>query len=244
MPTRDFAPTLIDRFQKQYPLAETEMRAVERLPVKSVLVPRHGFLVREGDHPSHCQMIIEGIAGTTQTLENGRRQISAFHMRQDFPDLLSLHLEIMDCDIVALTDCRVGMVEHGAVKSLCHENPRLADSFWRMTLVEAAIYRQWVTNVGQRPAEQRLAHLLAETITRLELVGVGSRNSCPFPLTQGDLSEATGMSLVHVNRSIQSLRSRGLIELERGLLIVADRPALEKFAAFDATYLHVPERDI
>ena len=79
-----------------------------------------------------------------------------------------------------------------------------------MTLVEASIHREWVVNVAQRQARSRLAHLFCELMLRSREAGLaGEDHACPLPITQGDLSEATGLSAVHMNRTLQDLRAQG-----------------------------------
>lgn len=242
MPRHDFSASLASKLERNGELDPVELDAVKGLPARIVEVAADQSLVREGDRPTHSTMILHGVGCTSRTLANGRRQISALHVKEDIPDLLSLHLAVIDSDVSVLTPAVVALIDHADLRRLCDAHPRVADILWRITLVDAAIYRQWVTNVGQRHAEQRIAHLFLEMMTRLEAVGLSDGRRCAFPLTQTDLSEATGLSTVHVNRSLQSLRGRGLIELERGFLTLPMRREIEQFAEFSSAYLHLPAR--
>lgn len=239
MPSRDFATALCARIGRDFQMTPEERRSIEALPVRLVQVAADHAIVREGDRTSHSAMVLAGVACTSRNLSNGKRQIMAFHIREDMPDLLSLHLETMDSDVSAVSDCTIAFVEHSALRQLWHSQPRIGDALCRMMLVDAAIFREWVVNVGLRTAEQRLAHLFMEFLTRMENVGLGGAEECAFPMTQADLAEATGMSAVHVNRSIQSLRAAGLIKLANKVLRVPDRRSLAEIADFTATYLHL-----
>lgn len=241
MPNRPFVLAFIAKCERSFSLAPEERAAIERLPVRIEYVAADRPIVRQGDKPSQSSMILKGIACTSITLASGRRQISAFHIQQDFPDLLSLHLRTMDSDMVALTECKIASIEHVVLRAFCTENPRLCAFLWHLTLVDAAIYRQWVANVGQRSAEQRVAHLLCELAARMRVVGMADGSTYPFHLTQTDLSEATGISTVHMNRSLQSLRARKLISLQKGVLTIPDDRALRKAGDFSADYLHQAE---
>jgi CRP-like cAMP-binding protein len=241
MPILDFSAALCARISRHHQLKPEERAAIEATPARIVKVPASHAVVHEGDKPSHSVMVLRGVACTSRTLAEGRRQIMAFHIREDMPDLLSLHLEVMDSDLSAINDCVVAVVEHSHIRQLCHAQPRIADALWRLTLVDAAIFRQWVVNVGARGAEQRLAHLLMEHLTRMAFVGLGEATQCSFPMTQSDLAQATGMSTVHVNRSLQSLRAAGLIELAGKTLRVPNPAALARFSEFSPAYLHLPE---
>jgi CRP-like cAMP-binding protein len=92
----------------------------------------------------------------------------------------------------------------------------LADKFWRDTLIDAAIFREWIVNTGSREAPSRIAHILCEVFLKLQAVGLTSGNSFEFPITQAEIGDATGLSTVHVNRSIQKLRSDKLVSLKKG----------------------------
>jgi len=156
----------------------------------------------------------------------------------DIPDLQSLHLKTLDNSVGTLTLCRVGFIQHEDLRELCHAQPRIADAFWRETLVDGAIFREWMLNVGRREAYGRLAHLLCEMVSRLQAVGLVQDHICELPITQSELGDALGISTVHVNRTLQDLRSAGLITLRGGSLEVLDWDGLKRAADFDATYLH------
>ena len=169
----------------------------------------------------------------------GKRQIMALHIAGDAPDLHSIHLNCLDSDIWAITDCRLSYMTHADLRALNRAHPRLGEDLWRTNLVEGAIYREWMANVGQREALSRMAHLFCEMMLRSEEVGLGENGTCPLPITQADLSEMTAMSNVHVNRTLQSLRERGLISFGKGSLTIHDWPALVALADFRSDYLHL-----
>lgn len=163
-------------------------------------------------------------------------------MAGDMPDLQGLHLDVLDSDIRAVSDCTAAYINHGELRTLCDQYPRIGATLWRETLVDSSIFREWVVNVGSRPALNRIAHLLCETMKRAEWVGLSEAMSCDFRVTQTDLSEAAGMSVVHVNRMIQSLRKRKLISFANGRLTVHDWSGLCDLASFRAGYLHHTQR--
>jgi CRP-like cAMP-binding protein len=218
----------------------------ERLSFNEVPVHVETLLAGEGpswagDRPSRSFVILEGLLCTSKTLRDGDIQITAFHIPGDMPDLLSLHLEVLDSDISALTNCTVAFMSHERLRAFCERHPRMAAALWRATLVDSAVFSEWVVNVAQRPALSRLAHLLCEMMTRMEAMGLAENRRCDLRLTQADLSEATGLSVVHVNRTLQSLRSQGLISFGKGQLTVHDWDALARVGEFRADYLHLRE---
>jgi CRP-like cAMP-binding protein len=120
-----------------------------------------------------------------------------------------------------------------------HRCPRVADVLWRDTLIDAAVFREWMIGIGRRSAETRIAHVLCEILVRMRAVGLANQQACDLPVTQAELGDALGLSTVHVNRSLQELRGKGLITLKGSLLTVTNWEGLKKAGEFDPTYLHL-----
>ncbi len=230
---------LIAKLERSITLSEAERQSFNEVPVSVETVLAGEGPSWAGDRPTRSFIILEGMLSTSKTLRDGEVQITAFHIPGDMPDLLSLHLEVLDRDIGALTNCTLAFMGHEHLRSFCERNPRLAAALWRSTLVDGAIYCEWVVNVAQRPAISRLAHLLCEMMARMEAVGLAQDASCDLRLTQLHLSEATGLSVVHVNRTLQDLRSQGLISFGKGRLTIHDWNALARVGEFRADYLHL-----
>jgi len=126
--------------------------------------------------------------------------------------------------------------------ALCKRSPAIARALRIDGLVTAAIQREWTVNLGQRTARERLAHMMCEIFMRLDTVGLAEGTRCEMPLTQCDLGEASGMTSVHVNRTLQELRREGLISLSHRILTIPDFAALADVAMFAGGYLHLDER--
>jgi CRP-like cAMP-binding protein len=148
----------------------------------------------------------------------------------------------MDHGIVALTDCSVARIGPDEIEQLTSENNRIVRAMWWSTLVDQAILREWVLNVGRRDAFERLGHLLCEMHFRMQRAGLAQDGELALPVTQTDLADATGLTAVHVNRTLQRLRRENLIEIGKGQLTILNVPALQKAAGFDPAYLHVKRR--
>ena len=231
---------LLSKLTRTLVLTEAETEAVLAIPVETISFGADQMISREGDRPARSCLVMDGLACTSKVVAGGKRQIMALHLRGDGPDLHTLHLKLLDSDIWAITDCRLAFMTHKDLRALNREHPRLGEDLWRTTLVEAAIYREWMVNVGQREALSRMAHLFCEILLRSEEAGLGQDGTCPFPITQADLSEMTAMSTVHVNRTLQSLREQDLITVGKGVLTIHNWPALAALADFRADYLHLP----
>lgn len=195
-------------------------------------------IISEGDKPEHVHVILEGWAARYKILPDGSRQIVAFLVPGDFCDLHVTILRQMDHGIVALTPAKVAFVPHRAMEDLPLNRPALGRALWRSTLVDEAVLRSWIVNVGRRDARVRIAHLFCELHARLALVSLASDGEFELPLTQEVIADATGLTPVHVNRMLQQLRADGLIVLESNHLTVPDLAALSKIAGFDPNYLH------
>jgi CRP-like cAMP-binding protein len=236
--SNDFQP-VIRKLNSVFTLTGSEREAVESLPMLIHPVRADQDIVREGDRPTRCFAVLDGFAASFKLTGEGKRQILAFHIPGDLPDLQSLHLEELDCSIGTITACKLGFIQHEPLRELCASQPRIASAFWRDTLVEAAIFREWTTNVGRREAYARLAHVLCELVVRMRAVGLAEDHRCELPMTQAELADATGISTVHVNRTLQELRGDELITLKGGKLQVLDWPRLKEAGDFDPRYLHL-----
>ena len=199
-------------------------------------------IISEGAKPEHLHLIVQGWAVRYKVLSDGTRQITAFLIPGDLCDLHVTILEQMDHSIAALTTCRVAWVASDLFDRLTAEHPRLTRALWWGTLVDAAVLRAWIVNLGRRDAYARIAHLLCELHYRMSMVGLTHNDRFDFPLTQSELADATGLTPVHVNRTVQSLRADGLIELSAKALKITDVGALQQAAGFDPAYLHIAKR--
>ncbi|WP_309086237.1 Crp/Fnr family transcriptional regulator [Chelativorans sp.] len=196
-------------------------------------------VVREGDRPTRSFALLEGNACTYQNLDSGNRQIMAFHVPGDVPDLQSLHLSYLDHSVGTVGPCTVGFIDHADLQRICRDFPRIAAGLWRLTLIDACIFRAWISNLGARKADSRAAHLICETVVRMDAAGQVENGRLSWPVTQADLADALGISIVHVNRTLTQLRTAGLMTLQRGTLTVSDWPRLKDLGEFGSEYLHL-----
>lgn len=239
----DFASAsiLVRKLSELGPLTPGERKLLEGMALHVRDVGRDRDLVREGDRPGHCLLLLDGFACRYRTLADGRRQILSFHIAGDFMDLQGYLLGRLDHSIATLTPSKIGTIPHSALAAAA-EHPNLARLLWRDTLIDGAVFREWIVNVGRRTAYQRVAHVLCELATRLQHIGRARDGICDLPITQGELADATGLSTVHVNRVIQELRRDGLIELRGRSFTALDWEGLKSAAGFDPSYLQFVSR--
>jgi CRP-like cAMP-binding protein len=220
-------------------LSSDDKAAIAKISNTSRVIAPRRDLIREGENPKFAHLMLDGWACRYKTLPDGRRQIVAFFVPGDFCDLNVYVLRQMDHSVGAITRLSVADISREDMDRLTARYPRVAQALWWEALVNAAIQREWTFNVGQRTAYERIAHLLTELFLRLRTVKMTNGTSCDFPLTQNDLADATGLTAVHVNRTLQELRRDGLIELERRQLTILDMQRLMEAAMFNSNYLHL-----
>lgn len=235
---------LVARAAEHGTLLETDEVALRSVRSRLRTVAPNEDIVHEGDRPDTAVLLVNGMLARYQTLPGGERQYLSLHLPGDMPDLQSLFLDVMDHALCALDRAEVALMPHTQLSKLVLERPAIAFAFWRMTLVDAAIFRQAITNNGARSHSARLAHLFCEQLFRSKEAGLAEGRTCSLPLTQNQLGQLLGMSQISVNRALHKLREQGLVELRFGRLTVIDWAALVAHAGFDPAYLHVAKQGV
>lgn len=196
-------------------------------------------LVREGDRPTRCTLLLSGFAARYRMVANGERQFLAIHVPGDFVDLHSFPLKEMDHSVLALTDCSIALYPHPVITRMTETYPHLTRLLWLLTLLDSALHREWIIGLGRLSATARAGHLFCELGLRLAGVGLGAPDNFVFPVTQQDLADALGLSTVHANRVVQGLRAQNLLEWQGDRVILPDLKRLMALAEFDDRYLHL-----
>ena len=229
---------LIRRLKTIGELGEEECALIGALPMYQKRFNENADIVRQGDKPTECVLILDGLAGR-YILASGGRQILSLHFSGDMPDLQGLHLSVMDHGIFAMTPVRAAFIPHDAVRAIIRANDRIADVLVADMLIDAAIFRQWITNVGRRDAFARISHVFCEVFVRMRTLGLVQQDSFRLPMTQTEIGDATGLSPVHVNRVLQRMRREGLIVSKGDVHSIASWERLREAADFNEDYLHL-----
>jgi CRP-like cAMP-binding protein len=236
---RELATSLITKLMISNVLDDDDLRAIRNLPIRIREVGANHIISSDGNRPQDCCLIGEGFAFSSRTTVDGLRQILSLHIPGDIPDLQSLHLKLMDHDLITMTPCTLGLISHEAVRLLARVRPNVAAALWRETLIDAVIFGEWMVNVGRRSGVARMAHLLSELYYRLEAIGRARDGMFEFPITQTELADCLGLTAVHVNRVLQDLRKEGLIKVTRSEFHLLKQEDLKELAGFDPAYLHL-----
>jgi CRP-like cAMP-binding protein len=228
---------LLFRLERLKPLSAADKQRIVDLPLKLVNYPGGREIVSYGHPTSRCTLVLDGFLYSHKVVAGSRRQITSFSVPGDFVDLPALYLPQVDHTVTTLGPAVLAFVPHEAIKEVLDESSTLAQAFWRETLMQTAIFQEWVANVGRRNAFARLAHIVCELTVRLRSVGLARDLSFSMPWTQMDVADACGISSVHANRVIQELRHLELVEWDSRRLKIRNWSALARLADFNDNYL-------
>lgn len=214
--------------------------AVLDLPFRTKTLKRHGYIVREREKVDQSCVLLSGFAIRHKIVAGGARQILSVHMKGDLVDLQNSFLGTADHSVQVLTQSIAAFIPAAALKQLALERPRVGLALWLDSLVDGSIFREWLANVGRRDAHARIAHLLCEFSLRLKVAGVGEAIEYELPMTQEEIADCTGLTPVHVNRTLRVLEAEGLIERRSTRSVtIGDWKRLADAGDFDSTYLHL-----
>ncbi|MCG5249627.1 Crp/Fnr family transcriptional regulator [Methylorubrum extorquens] len=205
-------------------------------------IQAHQDIIREGERPENVHLIMEGWACRYKQLPDGKRQIMAFLVPGDFCDLHVAILGEMDHNIGTAWGCNLVAIPRRIIDELVQSHPRIARALWWSTLADEGTLREWLVNLGQRQADRRMAHLFCELLVRLQTVGCTDEDGFEFPISQIDLSDALGITSVHVSRVLKELQAQSLVTWQNGRLRILDAPKLKAFSGFNDRYLHLTRR--
>ena len=195
--------------------------------------------IRQGDRPNVSAVVVEGMVARYHLLPNGARQYLSFSLAGDMPDSQCLFIEQMDHAVCAIGAATVATVPHAELIALFEARPTVGSAIWRETLIDAAIFREAITNNSARSATGRMAHLFCELFYRARASGLTENDSCTVPLSLPQLGETLGLSLATVNRALAMLRDQKLADLKGGTLTIGNWPGLVESGDFIPQYLHL-----
>jgi CRP-like cAMP-binding protein len=232
---------MVRKLQQWTKLDGTEQKAILALPYTIEQAEPGRYIVREGDQPKHSCLLVTGFAYRQKIMDDGSRSICSIHMRGDIVDLQNSLLRTADHNVQALTRCKLALIPRDAIRQLAFAMPNVGMAMWYDTLVDASIFREWIANVSRRSAKAALAHLLCEFGVRLEAADLGEKLHYELPMSQEQLADCTGLTSVHVNRTLKALEESGDISRTIRHVAIADWAKISSTADFRSAYLHLPE---
>ncbi|MBM6576792.1 Crp/Fnr family transcriptional regulator [Microvirga sp. SRT01] len=238
----DVAAIVVRKLEMRARLSAADRTAVAAMVVQHRQYEAGSYLVREGEPPRPtCAFIISGIAYRQKLTREGARQIVALEMQGDFIDVQHLFLRCADHNVQSLTRMETAEVSREGLRQLALTHPAIGEALWVDALVAGSVYREWITNLGRRDAKTRVAHLLCEFTLRARAAGIAGHLQYELPMTQEQLGDATGLTSVHVNRTLKALEVDGLIARDRRHVRLIDWDRIVDVADFNSRYLHLDQ---
>ena len=235
---------MVRKLEYRVTLDAQDRAALLALPHKVKRFENNHYIVRERDEASYSCLMVSGFSARHKIVGAGFRQIVAIHMTGEMVDLQNSLLGVADHSVQMLTEGLVAMIPREEIVRIAFERPAIGKALWVDTLVDGSISREWIANVGRRDARARIAHLLCEFSLRLQHAGLADEDGYRLPMTQEQLADATGLTSVHVNRTIKALEAEGLISRVRPREItIGNWKDLAAAGDFDSGYLHMKKDD-
>ena len=233
---------LIHKLSRFTDLSEADRKAIELLSAHRITVEAKRDLIHEGERPNDVYLLLDGWGYRYKMLPDGGRHILAYLIPGDLCDIHIFILKTMDHTLGTLTRATVAVIPKEVILEVMDKHPRVERALWWATLVDEAVLREWLVNIGTRDAYTRIAHLFCELWMRMRAVGLADGGSFCLPLTQEELGDTMGLTAVHVNRTLQRMRTNGIISLEKKILTIHDPGKLVEEAEFSPNYLHLSRR--
>ena len=180
-------------------------------------------------------ILLEGWAYKYRLVADGRRQILRIHLPGEICDLDKIFNDDPGFGVQAVSDCRVAAISLDWIKRAVAERPAIRDLLWSLTVLENIAMSEQVVSLGRRTARERAAFLLCDILDRLQALGQALDGSFRLPITQVDMGDHLGLSTVHINRTLQDLKSERLIQNTGRTYRICDRYGLERVANFSRT---------
>ncbi|MBA3512227.1 Crp/Fnr family transcriptional regulator [Sphingomonas sp.] len=235
---------MVRKLEYRGKFSDADRAALLGLPHVVKTMENNHYIVRERDKTTHSCLMLAGFAVRHKIVAGGHRQIVAIHMKGEMVDLQNSLLGTADHSVQMLTAGKVALIPREEIVRIAFERPAIGQAMWLDTLVDGSIFREWIANVGRRDARTRIAHLFCEFGMRLQHAGLAEQTGYAMPMTQEQLGDATGLTSVHVNRTIKALEADDLITRSTPReIIIGDWKKLAAAGDFDSGYLHMREDD-
>ncbi|MBD8547452.1 Crp/Fnr family transcriptional regulator [Sphingomonas sp. CFBP 8760] len=236
----DTTERVTDKFLRgrgRHRLSEEELTLLDQTMDRVRDLPNRHTLVRAGDRVRTSTLLLDGFMCRYMDDHSGYRQLVAIHVPGDFVDLHAFPMERLDHDVATLSPARIASWTHDTLEEIVETRPHLTRMLWFSTLLDASVHREWIFRMGRLDAEARIAHFMCELKVRLDMVGMVENDRFLLPLKQADVAEACGLTGVHVNRVLRSLRERELMIFRAGQVTIVNWKQLTALGQFDPAYL-------
>lgn len=219
-----------ERFRAFAGVDQHDIATFERMAGPPIALKRGTILRRQRSPDPQIYFLLQGWMASSIVVGQGGRQIVKIHMSGDLIGMPSLAAATA-CDTVeALTPARVGVIETAAIGRLFVDNPRLTAFLYLIAQQERVLLMERLASIGRTGATSRVAALILEFRTRQRRTDPTIDTVVPVPLTQQEVGDLTGLTPVYVNRTLRQLRTAGIAEWRRGMVMIGDLDALVRLA--------------
>ena len=240
-PLRSLAEPIVARLSRHTSLLPCELDALRGLHGRVDRVRSRSDFVRLGEFTREASFVTSGLVGRFDQNRKGDRQVVAIYFPGDIPDLHSVVMPQASSALHAFTASSLVRISRRELLDAANTHAGIAFALWRESALDAVRMSKWVVSVGRRDALSRMAHLICEFACRSTGLATPGEVHFGFPVTQVDLGDMLGLSPVHVNRTLKSLRLANLIGVNRGQVHILAWQKLARVAEFDSRYLFVDE---
>lgn len=226
------------RMMKHYvAIGDADLHLLTRLQHSTETYQPGQTVVSFNEPVDKLYVVTDGWALRARYLDDGRRQIINFMLPGDYFDLMSLVGARSDHTVVAATPLTLRVYAGQDFLRATQSSSRLASAFWWVTVQEETILRQQIVRVGRLSARERIANFILE-LNRRQTISSGSpQDFVPLPVPQAYLADALGLSVVHVSRSLTSMKSKGLLSTSRKGITIDQRDKLMELAEYNPALL-------
>ena len=235
---------LLERFlahRRGVGLTDEERQLLEGAVSKVRTFGPRETVVEAGRKVTVSTYLTEGIMSRYIDDRRGRRQLVAIHLAGEFVDLHAYPMRELDHSVGTLSQATVAIVPHAALREILDSRPELTRKLWFSTLIDASLHRTWLFRVGRLDALGRVAHFLSEMNVRLRAVGLSDGRQFALALTQTDMAEVCGLTVVHTNRVLRQLREANLCTIRSSVVQIHDAAGLARRGDFQADYLYLDD---
>jgi len=231
----------VTRLLQYVDLGPADLKSLEAIIDSELLVRRRGDLIVDGDEFRKLCFVREGYAVRYKLLRNGKRQILNVILPGDIVGIPGSFFEKAIYSVSAVTDIAMNVCSLDAYVKLCYRRPQFALALTWIAVREATTYAEHIIDIGRRTPIERLSHFLLELHARLRIVQCAEAASFTLPFSQEVMADVLGLSVPHLNRMMQRLRSEKLIAGSERRVEFIDRPALQALAHYQPYALaHIP----
>jgi CRP-like cAMP-binding protein len=234
----DVHSILVRKLKEHSRLTREDLGAIQSWRHKLRNLAAHEDLIRQGDDPDVSAVVVSGTVARYHLLPTGRRQYLSFHLAGDMPDSQALFIQKMDHAVCAMGSAVAALIPHKDLLATFESSPSVGFAIWRETLIDAAIFREAITNNSARNTMARLAHLFCELFYRAKASGLTKGPVLDVPISLVQLAETLAMSIATVNRTLLELRQSRAAQFQRGRLEIKNWDALAQIGQFNPSYLH------